>query len=458
MEKNRSRLLRFGGSGLRGEIGNLTPTLAIQFAAALGSYVEGGTVVLVHDARASTAMVTNAVIAALLSVGCKVINAGIAPASYLHWLIPHIKADAGILIGGSHHPAGWNALIAYGADGSLYNEVQIQELLDIYHAHQYDLKAWDHIGQLEEAPESYKKAYFDFECEGINIKAIREAKLNVVMDFCSGSGGGFAKDFAERLGIKLIPINDVPSGILPHSPEPRPRSAVQVQSIINALHADIGFVFNTDMSRFSVVTDSGETLSEEYTFALVADYMLSSVYPKGTTIVTNTCSSRSVQDIAKRYGAHLVTTGSGPSKVINKMIELSAPLGGEGAGSVAFLNKERGYESFHAVARILEAMASKHCTASALADAVPRYHIVKRALSCDSVRSYALIRSMQSYFDDAEIVESDGVRFNYPDGWIFLRASSTEPIIRMIVEWNDKDISEDKAVYVRGLIERGLSL
>ncbi len=458
MEKGRVKSLRFGSSGMRGEIGALTPTLAIQFASALGTYIEGGKIVVVRDARASTAMVTNAVFSALMSTGCTVIDAGIAPASYLHWLIPQLKAEGGILIGGSHHPAGWNSLLAFGADGSLYNEVQIQELLDIYHAHQYELKSWDGIGKVESLSTDYHQRYLNFVCEGINVEQIRKRQLNVVMDFCSGSGGVFAEEFAKRLGIHLIPINDTPSGVLPHSPEPRPRSAVQVQSIVNALHADIGFVFNTDMTRFSVVTSSGETLSEEYSFPLVENYMLSAVYPKGCNIVTNGCSSISVDQIAQQNGAHCIKTATGPSHVINKMIEANAPIGGEGAGSVAFLDKSRGYETYHAVARILEAMAVQNCTSADLANAIPRRHIIKRAVNCNSVRGYAMLRSFYAHFPEAEIVETDGLRFNFPDGWIAFRASSTEPIIRMIVEWDNHEVAEDKAVFVRGLIERGISL
>lgn len=454
MEK-RVKSLRFGGSGMRGEVGNaLTPTLAIQFASALGSYTEGGRVVLACDARSSTEMVRRAALAGLMSVGCTVIDAGVCPASVLHYLVPRLKADAGLLIGGGHHPAGWNTLLAYGSNGSVYNPVQMQELLDVYHAGQFSLCWWDEIGSVEKVPDGLVEEYIESVCRPINTESIAKRNLQVVMDFCNGSGGLLGEAFARRLGFRLIPINDKPSGVLPHSPEPRPRSAVQVQSLVQALKADVGFVFNSDMSRFSVVTGSGETLSEEYSFPLVTDYMLSDVYPKGTTVVSNASATRTLQDIVRRHGAEISYTKAGPAAILDRMSELNTPLGGEGTGSVAFLNMVNGFDSFHAVSRILEAMSVRNCTSEDLAAVLPRYHVVKRSISCPSVHGYSTLRTIRDLFPEAEFSEIDGYRFDFDDGMIHLRAATTEPMIRMMVEWNTKDEAEDRAVYVRGILER----
>lgn len=453
--ERRVKSLRFGGSGMRGEIGNaLTPSLVINFASALGTYTEGGTVVIASDARASTGMVKRAAISALLSVGCTVLDAGVCPASALHYLVPKLQATAGLLIGGAHHQAGWNAVIAYAANGSVFNPVQMQELLDIYHAGQFSLSWWDEIGEVTPIAPHQLSNYMDKVCSEINTDAIAARSLQVVMDFCAGSGGILADEFSRRLGIRLVPINNMPSGVLPHSPEPRPRSAVQVQSLVKALKADVGFVFNTDMSRFSVVTGSGETLSEEYSFPLVADYMLGQHYPEGTAIVTNGAVSRTCLDIAARHKAQVSRTSGGPSAILDRMTELNAPLGGEGVGSVAFLNMVNGYDSFHSAARILEAMAVQRCRSEELASKLPRYHVIKRSIHCPSARGYAALRNIRDLFPEAEFTDVDGYRFDFDDGMIHLRAGSTEPYIRMMVEWNSKEEAEDRAVYVRGMLER----
>lgn len=457
--ERRIKSLRFGGSGMRGEIGSaLTPMLAIDFASALGTYTEGGKIVIASDARTSTGMLKNAVCSALISTGCTVLDAGTTPASALHYLVPKLGADGGILIGGGHHPAGWNALIIYGAGGAVFNSVQMQELLDIYHANQFSLCWWDEIGEIQKVPQELLHEYMTLACSQINTDAIAKRDLRVVMDFCNGSGGSFGESFAQRLGIKLIPINNKAAGILPHSPEPRPRSAIQVQSLVQALNADIGFVFNTDMSRFSVVTGNGETLSEEYSFPLVADYMLSEVYPAGTAIVTNGSTTRTLDDIAKRYHAEVSYTKAGPSAILDRMIEINAPLGGEGSGSAAFLNIVNGFDSFHAVARILESMAVRKCRSEALADQLPRYHVIKRSIACPSVHGYTALRSVKELFPEARFSEVDGYRFDFDEGMIHLRAATTEPIIRMMVEWKTREEAEDRAVYVRGILERLVAL
>lgn len=458
MMEKKVKSLRFGGSGMRGEIGSaLTPMLAIDFAAALGTYTEGGRIVIASDARTSTGMLRNAVTSALCATGCTVLDAGVAPASALHDLVPRLEADAGLLIGGGHHPAGWNALILFDAEGSVFNPVRMQELLDIYHAQQFSLAWWDEIGHRESLPETLLEAYMDKVCAPLDTDAIAARGLSVVMDFCNGSGGRLANAFASRLGIKLIPINDNAIGFLPHSPEPRPRSAVQVQSLVKALSADVGFVFNTDMSRFSVVAGNGETLSEEYSFPLVADYMLSHICPPGSVVVANSSASRTLSDIVSRHGANLVCTRTGPSAILEKMAECNAPIGGEGSGSAAFLGLVNGFDSFHATGRILEAMAKRNCSSEALAAELPRYHVIKRSVQCPSVHGYTALRSVRDHFPEARFSEVDGYRFDFDDGMIHLRASNTEPIIRMTVEWKTREEAEDRAVQVRGILERLVS-
>lgn len=443
--------LRIGISGLRGQVATaLTPKLAMDFSSALGTYLDGGTVVVARDTRVSSEMFYNAALSALLSCGSHVIDAGVLSAPELHFMVPHLKADAGLLISAGHHAKGWNALIPFGSDGAAFTKVALQELLDIYHSRRFNTQPWDRIGVEQPLPEGGLEAYLDLLCSKLDTQAIASANFSVVADFCNGSGVRVGERFAERIGIKMIAINKSRSGILPHDPEPRPRSALQVHSVLKPLNADIGFVFNSDMSRASIVTCGGETLSEEYTVALVADQILS----KGRRLVTNWCTTKTLDEVAARHGAEVYKTKVGEAFIIDRMFELGTELAGDGSGSVAFGGHIPGYDNFMVMGVILEAMAKKKATSAELAANLPRYHLVKKSIRTSSSRAYTLLHAMRRHFPDAVINDEDGLRFDWPEGWIHLRASTTEPIIRMIVEWTGKEQAEEKALQVRGLLER----
>ena len=443
--------LRIGIAGMRGQVATaLTPKLAMDFASALGTYLDGGTVVVGRDTRISSGMLYNAAVSALLSCGSRVIDAGVLSAPELHFMVPHLKADAGLLVSAGHHPKGWNALIPFTSDGASFTKVELQELLDIYHSRRFGNQPWDRIGEECAAPDGEQDAYLDQLCTRLDTDAIAAAGFSVVADFCNGAGGQISEKFAERMGIKLIAINNKPSGILPHDPEPRPRSALQVHSVLKPLEADIGFVFNSDMSRASVVTSSGETLSEEYTVALVADQILA----PGKKLVTNWCTTKTLDEVAARHRAEIHKTKVGEAFIVDRMLELGAELAGDGSGSVAFGGHIPGYDNFMVMGVLLEAMAKKKATSAELAANLPRHTIVKKKIRTSSSHAYTLLHAMRDHFPDAQVNDADGLRFDWPDGWVHLRASSTEPIIRMIVEWKTREQAEEKALQVRGLLER----
>jgi len=436
---------------MRGEVATaLTPQLAMDFAAALGSYLDGGTVVVGRDTRISSDMFYNAAVSVLLSCGCDVVDAGVLSAPELHFMVPHLHADAGLLISAGHHPKGWNALIPFTASGAFFTQIQLQELLDIYHSRRYGYQPWDRIGTERAAPPHLQEEYLDLLCEKLDTAAIAAANFTVVADFCNGTGARIGEPFAERIGVNMITINKDPSGVLPHNPQPRPRSALQVHSVLKPLEADIGFVFNSDMSRTSIVTSTGETLSEEYTIALVADQILS----KGRKVVTNGCTTQTLDEVAARHQAEIYKTEVGEAFIIDRMLELGAELGGDGSGGAAFGGHIPGYDNFRVMGVILEAMAKKKATSAELAAELPRHHIVKKTIRTSSSHAYALLHAMRSHFPDAVVNDTDGLRFEWPDGWVHLRVSITEPMIRMIVEWNTQKEANERALQVRGLLER----
>lgn len=447
------RSFKLGNAGMRGVVGvGLTVERAINFASALGTMVDGGKILIGMDTRNSSNMLRHAVASAMLGCGCRVFDAGIAPAGVIHYLTPHLKMSGALLIGGGHQGMGWNATIPIASDGSYLNSIHLQELFDIYRSHQYRLAAWDQVHQLETVSESAMDGYLEALSKVVNVKAIKKAKLTVVVDFCNGSGGVIVEKFAEKFGINVVAINKIFSGILPHEPEPRPRSASQVQAIMGPLKANAGFVFNSDVSRMSIVTNTGEPLSEEYTAVLTADHLLTR--NPGVRVVTNICSTRSLDDIVARHGGTLFKTRVGQAGVIDRMGELNAAIACEGSGSLTSSEWVRGFDGFYLMALVLEAMVEQGKTLDELAASIPRYHIVKSTVHCQAAHAYSLIRGVRDKVKDAQITEDDGIRIEWPDGWVSLRSASTESVIRMISEAKTREKAVDREFYLRGLIER----
>jgi phosphomannomutase len=222
------------------------------------------------------------------------------------------------------------------------------------------------------------------------------------------------------------------------------------------LKADIGFVFNSDMSRSAIVTDVGETLSEEYSFPIVADHVLSKSPPE-SAVVSNCCTTRTLDEVVAARGGVLYKAKVGQSHTIDKMFETSAVLAGDGSGSVAIAAGVPGFDSFALMILVLESMAASGLKSSEIAEKLPRYEIIKRSVPCPSAHAYSVLRSLRGSFPDAALSEDDGLRFDWKDGWVHLRASMTEPIVRMIVEWKGREEAEDMAMRISSMIERLVS-
>ncbi len=446
--------LKLGSAGIRGVIGSgLTPENAIDFACAFGTFTNGGKVLVALDTRFSSEMLHQAVISGLQSCGCEVHDLGIAPAMLLSFAISKLKADGALLIGGGHQKESWNSIVPWGANGAYLNSIQLRELFDIYYGRRFLACRWDGIKKIIRVAKNIQEQYFDALCKVVDAEAIAAAKFTVISDFCNGSGSVLEKEFASRFGLNSIPINNILSGVLPHDPEPRPHSAFQVQSLIKPLKSDAGFVFNSDMSRVSLVSNSGETLSEEYTFPLGVNYLLEKAGSNGLRVISNTCTTKTLDDVVALHHGILEKHTTGQSNIIDYMEETNAFISGEGSGSFTSSDWLPGFDALYESAVILEAMAVKQKTLAELVAELPRYHIVKKIVDCSSMHAYNRIRILKNYFNDAKICEIDGLRLDWDDGWVSLRASSTEQVIRLISESKDKELSEDRALKILALLE-----
>ncbi len=435
------KLLKIGLSGVRGIVGeSLTPRTVMDFAAAFGAFAEGRPVVLGRDTRIHGPMLRSACVAALLSAGCDVIDLGICPTPMLQHAVRSLGAGAGVSITAGHNDILWNALTFLGAEGTYLNPFQGTEVLDIYHVGRFRNADTDHLGSLSESREPVETYFRDLE-RYLDVEAIRRARFKVVIDACSGAGAPFLAAFASRLGFDLIPINDEPNGYFPHDPEPRPRNAQQAVSVLKVIGADAGFLLNSDVSRVSLISETGESLSEEFTFPLVASAVLAR---RAGPIVTSFSTSRMIEDVAGR-SCPLLRTKVGQSHIIHAALQEEAVLAGEGSGGVAAMDFQPAFDGFATMGLVLESLATSGKRLSALIGDLPRYHIVKEKMACPPARIHGVVAEIKALFGAKAVDTGDGVRIEDRTGWAQVRASSTEPMVRVIAEDRDRDRARSRA-------------
>ena len=435
------KLLKIGISGIRGIVGEtITPDLVINFSCAFGTYLQGGKILLGRDSRVSGHMLQSASLSALLSTGCDVIDFGICPTPILQYMVKKYRAKGAISISAGHNNSQWNALTFINSEGTYLNEFQGEEVLDLYHLGKFKKASTKKLGTLE-ISQSHFKAYFSGLGRFINTALIKRARFKVVIDACNGGGAGIIDHFCEHLNCELIPLNNIPDGNFPHDPEPRPKNASEVASIVKILKADIGFLLNSDVGRVSIVTETGETLSEEYTLPLVAGYYLDK---NPGTVITTYSTSKMIEDVASQCGCPILRTQVGQSHSIQSLIYEEAVLAGEGSGSVAIREFQPAYDGFLSMGLILESLAKGKQKISERTQTLPKYHIVKQKLYCPPSKAHSIVGSVKELFPHSRIDQTDGIRVETSDGWIHVRASATEPMIRIISESLQKNKAEER--------------
>lgn len=425
------RLLKLNLAGVRGIVGQtITPELIIDFAAAFGTGLHPGPVLVGRDTRKSGPMIQEAVISALLSTGHTAINLGICPTPIIQFLVRHHRAAGAISITAGHNSADWNAINFINSQGTYLNEFQGSGLLDIYHlgrfAHQKLKKSSAVINEIN--PE---EIYFTWLRSKLKITEIARARFKVVVDACNGAGALLVDKFFAGLDSEVIALNNQPSGYFPHEPEPRPRNAGEVASLIRATKANVGFLLNSDVSRVSLVTETGETLSEEYTLPVSASYYLQQ---DPGAVITNLSTSRMIEAVARKFHLPVIRTRVGQSAIIQTMLQEKASLAGEGSGGLALKNFQPAFDGFAVMGLILEMMAMEQKRLSELVKPLPRYYIVKDKVICPPHRLHSLVAETRKLYPRAEINSIDGLQVNLKDVWVHIRASSTEPLIRIISE------------------------
>jgi phosphomannomutase len=441
--------LKIGIGGVRGVVGEtFTPELAVAFAQAFGTYLGPGAILVGRDTRASGPMVAAAVRAGLLATGCGVIDLGICPTPSLQLAVPWLAARGGISITAGHNEAEWNALKFVRPDGLYLNEPQAEELLDVYHQGEFEKARSDGIHTFIADADAIGH-HLEVLAGAFDTATIRRRRPRVALDCCNGACVGLTPRWLDAIGCEVLAINDDGDAPFPHSPEPRPRTMAQVSAIVRAGHADIGFVHDADGERIGIVDDRGRRLSEEYTLVLAAGAALAR---RRGPIVTNVCTTGLVDRVAEAHGVSVIRTPVGQPNISAAILEHSAILGGEGNGSVAIPEVQVSHDAAATMTLLLEHLARTGEPVSSQVDRLPPLSIVKQVIPVDPRHIYSALHGFRQRIADApgaEVDETDGVRLDWADGWVHVRASGTESMVRVIAEASTQTRAQDLADWAR---------
>ncbi|MDT7778303.1 MAG: phosphomannomutase [Acidobacteriota bacterium] len=428
--------LKIGISGVRGVVGEtFTPELAVGFAQAFGTYLDSGRILVCRDARSSGPMVRSSVLAGLLAAGCDVVDLGICPTPSLQLAVRWLDATGGISITAGHNPEPWNALKFVRGDGLYLNSTQADELLDIFHQAEFAKAGWESISIRVEERDAVPH-HLEALARAFDVEAVRGRRLKVAVDCCNSSCSMLSPRWLALLGCEVLAVNDDPEAPFPHAPEPRRQTMAQLRALVRAGRANIGFAHDADGERLGIVTEEGEILSEETTLVMAAEIELRRRSGAGGTVVTNVSTSSAVEAVAARYGASVIRTPVGQAFISEAMIESSAVIGGEGSGGVVVPRVQFTHDSAAAVGLILEHLARTGERVSELAAGLPRFTMLKHDVPVEPNRIHSLLQRLYDELEreGADYDQTDGIKISRPDGWVHVRVSNTESLIRIIAE------------------------
>ncbi len=430
----REHLLKIGVSGIRGVVGEfLTPALACSFAQAFGTYVGGGRVVVGRDTRASGEMLTHAVACGLLAAGCEVVETRILPTPTIQMYVAATRAQGGIAITASHNPPEYNALKLFNAQGLFFNNYERAELLDLYHQSDFRQAANEDMRRVIADYDSAPKLHFRKVLAHVDAERIRRRKFRVALDAVNGAGAvttpGFLRDV---LGCDLEAIAVDPAKPFPREAEPRREVLGEIAELVRRCHRDIGFAQDPDGDRLAVIDETGFVLDPDDVLALAVDAALRRL---PGDVVVNLTTSSVIDDVAAAQGRRVYRTPVGEANVVETMQAVNAVIGGEGSnGGIIFPAVHLCRDSYTGMAFLLDRMAETGEKISALAGRLPKYFRRYGKVAFQHGRLGLLMQNLEARFPAAQKDRSDGLKLLLPEGWIHVRASNTEPLLRVAAE------------------------
>ena len=391
-------------------------------------------IVVGRDARVSGPMVRSLVCATLTSLGFDVADIGLASTPTTEVAVKGLKAAGGIILTASHNPAQWNALKLLNADGEFLNDPQGKEVLALADDGDFDFVTYDRLGNVL-SDQTWNMRHIDMvlNLDLVDREAIAKANFTVAVDAVNSVGGIVIPQLLRALGVKnIIELNCEATGQFAHTPEPIPENLHQISDLLADGRADVGFVVDPDVDRLAIVTEKGEMFVEEYTLVAVADYVLG--HTPGST-VSNLSSSRALADVTRAHGCTYTASAVGEVNVVAEMKRSGAVIGGEGNGGVIYPAAHYGRDALVGVALFLSLLAKSGKTVSELKKSYPPYAIAKNKIQLTpEIDVDAILSAVKQKYASERINDIDGVKIDFPDCWVHLRKSNTEPIIRIYAE------------------------
>lgn len=431
-------------SGIRGTIGGgsgegLGGVDIVKFTSAYAEFIKrnnpgASKIVVGRDARLSGEMVSHLVSGALMAMGLDVINIGLATTPTTEVAVTGLGADGGIIITASHNPVQWNALKLLNSDGEFLSDAEGKQVIEIAGKEDFRFAEVMDLGK-EYKDETWAMRHIDMvlNLPLVDREAIAKAGFTVAVDAVNSVGGAVIPELLRRLGVKkVVELNCEPNGRFAHTPEPIPENLTQISDLMKSGVADVGFVVDPDVDRLAIVMENGEMFVEEYTLVAVADYVLSKT--PGST-VSNLSSSRALRDVTEKHGCSYSAAAVGEVNVVRKMKDTGAVIGGEGNGGVIYPELHYGRDALVGVALFLTLLAKEGKKVSELKAGYPGYAIAKNKIQLTpDIDVDAILQAVKEKFADERITDIDGVKIDFPDSWVHLRKSNTEPIIRIYSE------------------------
>jgi phosphomannomutase len=418
-------------SGIRGIIGaGLTPEAALAFAAALGTDTQGGRIVVSQDGRPSGIMLRHAIVAGLLSSGCEVHDLGVAATGTVGLAVRRLQAAGGIQITASHNPAPWNGLKLFGREGRVLTAAEGQRIQVLFTTGQFRRVPWSDLGTLRECRQAD-----DWHCqrvlELVDAPGIRSRRLRTFLDANGGAGGRLGPLLLEALQTQPIYHGCSSDGVFEHEPEPVEANLQGICPLVAKAGAAVGFVLDPDADRLALIDETGRYIGEELTLALAVQFRLGQ---QRGPVVINMSTSRVVEDIAQQFGCPCHRSAVGEANVADKMREVGAVIGGEGNGGVMDPRVGLVRDPFIGMGLILSLMAHTGRKLSELVAELPSYAIVKDKHAIEHGQLADLFALLEKHWPESRANRVDGLRLDWPDRWVHVRPSNTEPIVRVIAE------------------------
>jgi phosphomannomutase len=450
-------------SGIRGTIGgrpgeSLTPIDIVKFASAYATWLRRRgkgpmKVVTGRDARVSGAMVASLVNSSLRSVGLDVIDTGLATTPTVEMAVTGLGAGGGIILTASHNPAQWNALKLLNEKGEFLSDADGREVLALAAAEDFDYVTYDRLG-IETSDHSWTEKHITAvtNMRLTDSEAIKKAGFTVAVDAVSSVGGAVIPALLKRLGVEnVIELYCEPTGLFPHNPEPLPEHLTEISRTVRESGADLGFVVDPDVDRLAIVCEDGTMFGEEYTLVSVADYVLK--HQKGPT-VSNMSSTRALRDVTEGHGCTYSPAPVGEVNVVAEMKRTGAVIGGEGNGGVIYPELHYGRDALAGIALFLTHLAREGVKCSELRKRYPSYYIAKKKVDLTrDINPEELLKALGRAFLHAGFDTRDGIKVDLPSGWVQVRKSNTEPIMRIYAEEKTREPAEKLAEEVIRIVK-----